>query len=194
MRYLPIYLDIQGRHCLVIGQGRIADEKEATLRQAGALVCRMDTFNPEAAREAHLIIAFVETAEEGKAIRRFAEQHRILVNVVDQTANCNFIAPAILERGDLVIAISTSGKCPALSRRIRQQLEQEIGPEYASYAQLLGETRRLVKERLAGFEQRRAFYRRLLNSNLLEVFRNEGHQRAQLRILEELSRFLREAA
>jgi siroheme synthase-like protein len=99
-----------------------------------------------------------------------------------------------LERGDLTIAISTSGKCPALARRLRQQLEQEIGPEYAPYLELLGETRRIVRQQLAEFNQRRAFYQRLLEGDLLVIFRNEGYQSAQARILEELQRFLREAA
>ncbi len=194
MRYFPIYLDIQGRRCLVIGQGRLADEKEAILRRAGASVCRIATFNAAEAREAYLIVAICETQEEGGMIRRFAEEHQILVNVVDQIANCNFIAPAIVERGDLTIAVSTSGKCPALARRLRQQLEQEIGPEYASYLELLGETRLIVKQQLAEFGRRRAFYQRLLEGNLLVTFRNEGYQSAQARILEELQRFLREAA
>ena len=194
MSYLPICLDIQDRRCLVVGHGKLADDKELTLRQAGASVRRMDAFNPAEAQEAYLIIAIVETPEEGATIRRFAEQHRILINVVDQTANCNFIAPAILRRGDLMIAISTSGKCPALARRIRQQLEQEIGHEYASYLELLGETRGLVKQRLPRFEQRRAFYQQLLGGNLLNTFRDDGYQSAQARILEELEQFHHEAA
>ena len=194
MRYFPISLDLQGRRCLVIGQGRLADEKEASLRRTGASVSRIVAFEAAAAREAYLIIAICDTQEEGATIRRFAEEHRILLNVVDQTANCNFIAPAIVERGDLMIAISTSGKCPALARRLRQQLELEIGPEYAPYLELLGETRRVVKQRLTEFDQRRAFYQRLLESNLLDTFRDEGYQTAQAKILEELQRFLREAA
>jgi len=194
MRYFPIFLDIQGRHCMVIGQGRIADEKEAILRRAGATVSRFSTFRADEAREAYLIVAISDSLEEGGTIRRFAEQHRILVNVVDQTANCNFIAPAIVERGDLTIAVSTSGKCPALARRLRQQLELEIGPEYAPYLELLGETRTIVKKQLTEFNQRRAFYQRLLDGDLLAIFRNEGYQSTQARILEELQRFLREAA
>jgi len=194
VRYFPIFLDLQGRHCVVIGQGRLADEKEAGLRRAGATVRRYATFRAEEAREAYLIVAICDTQDEGGMIRRFAEQYRILVNVVDQTANCNFIAPAIVERGDLMIAVSTSGKCPALARRIRQQLEEEIGPEYAPYLELLGETRNIVKKQLTGFDQRRAFYRRLLEGNLLDTFTTEGYHRARARILEELSRFVKEAA
>ena len=194
MRYFPIFLDLQGRRCLVIGQGKLAEEKTDALRRAGASVRRIDTFRAADALEAYLIVAFAETPEVGGTVRRFAEQHRILVNVVDQTSNCNFIMPAVVERGDLTIAISTSGKCPALARRIRQQLEQEIGPEYGPYLELLGETRHIVKQRLAEFDQRRTFYRRLLEGNLLETFRNEGYQRTQAWILEELSRYVREAA
>ena len=99
-----------------------------------------------------------------------------------------------MERGDLTVSISTSGKCPALARRLRQQLELEIGPEYAPYLELLGETRRVVKQRLTEFDRRRAFYQRLLGGDLFAIFRNEGYQSAQAKILEELQRFLREAA
>ena len=83
MRYFPISLDLQGRRCLVIGQGRLADEKEASLRRTGASVSRIAAFEAAAAREAYLIIAICETQEEGVTIRRFAEEHRILLNVVD---------------------------------------------------------------------------------------------------------------
>ena len=131
MSYFPVFLDLKGRLCLVIGNGDLAVDKAEALDRAGGLVRRSSEFVPAEARDAFLIVAAVEDKAVAKRIKDFAEAHRILVNVVDQTEYCNFIAPALVHRGDLVIAISTSGSSPALAKRIRRQLESQFGPEYA---------------------------------------------------------------
>jgi precorrin-2 dehydrogenase/sirohydrochlorin ferrochelatase len=194
MGYYPIFVNLNNRPCLVIGSGILADEKELQLRQAGARVTRSVSFNSAEALEIFLIVAAVKTAEEGEVIYRFAEEHRILVNVVDQTAHCSFIAPAILQRRDLLIAISTSGKCPALAGRIRRELEEQYGNEYGQFLDLLGETRDTVKQRLSDFEQRRIFYQKLFDAGLLEIFQRDGAKRAQTVIMKKLELFRRDAA
>ena len=172
--YYPVFLDLRGRPCLVIGDGELADEKARGLAQAGARVLRSGTFDPDQS-DVFLIVAVTADPGLGRRIKEFADRSGILVNVVDQTPNCSFIAPAIARRGDLVLAISTSGKSPALARRIRQQLEAQFGPEYEDLLQALGEVRPLAKACLSSFGERREFYNRMVRDpELLETARRRG--------------------
>jgi precorrin-2 dehydrogenase/sirohydrochlorin ferrochelatase len=189
MRYFPVFLDIQNRLCLVIGEGRLADEKAVQLECAGARVLRHLFFDPAQALQVFMIIAVVDTPGEGRRIRDFAEENGILVNVVDQTANCSFIAPAILERGDLSIAISTSGKCPALASYIRREMEKDFSPEYAAFLDFLATTRESIRKELKDFEQRRRFYREILEGGLLDTFREGGSQKAAQTISSTMDQF-----
>lgn len=174
MRYYPVFLDLMGRRCVVIGKGELADQKASALQRAGATVERSPEFNPDLVRDAFLAVAVVADPREAQRIKKFAEEHRILLNVVDQPEHCNFIAPAILERGDLVIAISTSGKSPALASKIRRRLEDQFGPEYAILVEALGEIRPLVRRRFDSFEKRKSVYQELVNMDLLEKIRGRG--------------------
>lgn len=184
MRYYPVFLDLKDRRCLVVGQGELADQKADTLARAGAVVLRQPAFAPDAAGDVFLLVAIVDNREEGERLKAFADRHRILLNVVDRPENCSFIAPAIVERGDLLIAISTSGKSPALARRLRRQLEEQFGFEYALLLEALGEIRPLVRERFKSFEERRSLYQRLLQKDLLETLRSGGPEALKQRIEE----------
>lgn len=186
MRYYPVFLDLRDRLCLVVGQGQLADEKAALLERAGAQVRRADRFNPEQARNSFLIVAVVEDPELGREVKEFGDRNRIFVNVVDQTENCSFIAPAIVDRGNLLIAISTSGKSPALASRIRRELEDQFGYEYSDLLEALAEIRPLVKERFHSFEERKDFYVHLIQLNLLETLKSEGLETVRTRIQKEL--------
>ncbi len=182
MRYYPVFLDIRSQPCLVVGQGKLAEEKAFVLQRAGAQVRRSTIFNPAEASEVFLMVAVVDNDEEGRKIRKFADQNQILLNVVDQIENCHFIAPAILEQGDLLIAVSTSGKSPALASRIRGELEQQFGPEYADLLNALGEIRSLVKQRFRSFEERKGFYHHLLEIDLLEAARDGGVEAVRVQL------------
>ena len=172
--YYPVFLDLRGRSCLVIGEGELADEKAKGLEEAGARVLRSPSFDSDSS-DVFLIVAVTGDPGVGRRIKEFADRNRILVNVVDQTPNCSFIAPAIARRGDLILAISTSGKSPALARKIRQQLEGQFGPEYEDLLQALGEVRPLAKERLNSFGKRREFYNRMVRDpELLDIARCHG--------------------
>jgi siroheme synthase-like protein len=184
--YYPVFLDLRDRSCLVIGEGELADEKARGLEQAGARVLRNPAFDPDRSH-VFLIVAVTGDPALGRRIKEFADRRGILVNVVDQTPNCGFIAPAIARRGDLVLAISTSGKSPALARKIRQQLEAQFGPEYGDLVQALGEIRPLVKERLNTFRERSEYYNRMVRDpELLETARCHGAAAVRSRLEEGL--------
>ena len=192
MSYFPVFLDLKGRLCLVVGDGDLAEEKAKALDRAGGCVRRSNDFVPDEARDAFLIVAAVEDRAMAKQIKDFAEAHRILVNVVDQTEYCNFIAPAVVHRGDLTIAISTSGSSPALAKRIRRQLETQFGQEYGDLLQALGEIRPRVKERFSSFDDRKDFFSHLVeNLDLLETTRRQGLPEVRARIERALEERLR---
>jgi len=165
MRYYPIFVDIKGRKVVVVGGGGIAQRKVETLLECGAniyliaeeitdrLKVLIETGKVhylgqkyyEAALEgAVLVIAATNDLELNRAVSQDAKARNILINAVDQPEDCTFIVPSVVNRGDLLIAISTSGKSPALARKIRETLETIFDESYATYIELLGKIRETV--------------------------------------------------
>jgi len=170
MRYYPLFADLKGRTCLVVGEGKMIEEKAESLEKSGAVVRQRGSFTEEDAEDVFLIVADVEedTAQE---IRAFGERNRIFVNVVDKPMFCSFIVPAIVQQRDLLIAISTSGKSPALAGWIRERFEQEFGPQYGILLDILGETRKDVKKVIVRYSDRKAFYRELFETGIFDLAR-----------------------
>jgi siroheme synthase-like protein len=188
MPYFPVFLDLKGQPCLVIGRGHLADEKAASLHEAGATVIRSEQFNEEVARASFLLIAVTRDRDLGQRIAQFARQYRILANVLDQTENCNFIFPAVMQQGDLAIAVSSGGKSPLLAVSIRDELKKCYGPEYATLLEILGEIRRSAQETLPRYADRKAFYLALLEAGLLELIRNAGRETTELKVRDVLKK------
>ena len=139
----PVTLDLTGRRCVVIGQGPLAEEKVRGLLEAGASVA---VIAPAAYRRGDLAGAFLVIAASGdpavnRAVFDEAQAERVLCNAVDDIGHCHFAAPSVLRRGDLVVAVSTGGRSPALAKRLRSELAERIGPEYGVLTRLLGELR-----------------------------------------------------
>jgi len=186
MRYYPVFLDLLERPCLVIGQGQLADEKVAQLKQAGAHVLRNSHFDRTQAKQVFLIVAALENSKQAQEIKKFGDRNRIFVNVVDKTDYCSFIVPAIVDRGNLLIAISTSGKSPAIASQIRKQLEKQFGHEYSDLLEVLAEIRPQVKKTFHTFEQRKDFYLKLIQKNLLQTIQTAGLTAVREKIQQEL--------
>ena len=158
MRYYPINLDIKNKSCLVIGAGAVALRKVASLLKAGGAV---HVVSPEAAGElealasrgvltwtkrkfragdldgAALVIAATGLKEVDRLVCREAARLNLPVNVVDEPSMCTFTLPSYFERGDLMITISTGGKCPALSKHLRIKLENVIDNAYGDLLDIL---------------------------------------------------------
>jgi len=185
----PIVLKLFGRRALVVGGGEVALRKARALADAGARVCVVapklvagftedGRFECLAARyeKRHLEGALVAVAatDDEAVNRRVAEDARaadVLVNVVDRPELCDFIVPAQVRRGDLLIAISTSGAAPSLARRLRERLEKELGPEYATLLEVLREVREDLKQRNLAPEVRRRLFERLTEDDIVAAAR-----------------------
>jgi precorrin-2 dehydrogenase/sirohydrochlorin ferrochelatase len=128
--------------------------------------------------EAFLVIAATDDPLLNRRVSRAARGRGILVNAVDQPEDCSFIVPSTLRRGDLVIAVSTSGKSPALARRVREQLEKVVGLEYESFLVLLGTLRKEILSRGLSSEENGTLLRRLVDSNLLSAIRQGAWEEA----------------
>ncbi len=205
MSYYPVYLNLMGRRCIVIGGGAVAQGKVKTLLTSDALVTVVSpqitqelkkladedriTYVARDYRHGDLARAFLVISATGdrttnEQVWQEAKEQNLLINVVDDLPHCTFIAPAIMRRGDLVIAISTSGKAPALAARLREQLERAIGNEYARFLELAGTVRAPLAKRYPDFEQRKTLWYQLVDSDVLDLLRQRDEAAARHRIAE----------
>ena len=193
MGYYPIFVDLSGQPCLVIGGGSVAERKVASLLDAQA---RVSVISPRLTRQleawaAALRVRTLRRAYQSGDVRGFrlvfaatsdqalhhrvaaeAEAAGVLLNVADRPTVCSFIVPAVVSQGDLSIAVSTGGTSPAMAQKIRRQLSADFGPEYARALQLLARIReRVTRQRLSSRERRQRF-QRLVNSPLLDYLRD----------------------
>lgn len=164
-RLFPMFLKLQGRQCLVVGAGRVGEPKISGLADTGAQVRVVALEASAAVRELAeegkiqlelrdysagdldgVFLAVVATSSRplNAAIYREARQRGVLCNVVDDPPQCDFFYPAVVQRGDLQIAVSTAGQSPSLAQKLRQQLELQFGPGYEHWVSELGATRKEV--------------------------------------------------
>ncbi len=169
MSYYPVNLNIEKKKCVVVGGGKVATRKAKKLMECGATVFiispvfsktlvdfskttdRMHLFKkkyePCDLDEAFIVIAATNSKKTNLKINQDAKKRLILLNIADAPALCDFTVPASIIRGDLLITISTGGKSPGLAKKIRSNLENEFGKEYADLINLIGSVRdKLIKD------------------------------------------------
>ena len=189
MAYYPVFLDMTHKPALVVGGGEVAERKVQSLLDVEAKVYLISRklsfelkvkiedkkvtflaaeFSPELLDGMFLVIAATDDNHTNSWVAAEAKRRGILVNVVDQPEQCTFIVPSVVRRADLVVAISTSGKSPALARKLRERLEQEFGPEYGDFLALMGRIRERVLELKIPQKERKALFQRLVDSPLLD--------------------------
>src|SRR5271165_6704632 len=192
MSLFPIFVKLEGRLVVVIGGGNIAEAKIPGVLAAGARIRliapsitpqiaewvrfgKIDWLPKEFATTdldgAFLTIAATSAPGVNEAVFREAEARGILCNAVDDIQNCHFYYGAVVQRGDLQIAISTNGKSPALAQRIRQEIEVTYGEEYATWLERLGKTRDALRAKAAGFERIKSILHRLASKEMFDRFR-----------------------
>src|SRR5690242_16832123 len=172
----PIFLDLSGKTCLVVGEGHEIAGKVGGLVDAGATVRYVNPraepaiealaaagvifWKRRAFEERDLDGCFLAVAdcEENAGIFRLAEERRVLINAVDDPEHCRFSFGSVHRRGDLTIAISTNGAAPALAVRLRERLEQDLGAEYGELLRMLRDARDEIGSRITDFSVRRALW------------------------------------
>ncbi|MDQ3010575.1 MAG: bifunctional precorrin-2 dehydrogenase/sirohydrochlorin ferrochelatase [Acidobacteriota bacterium] len=200
MRYYPVYLDLKDRAILVVGGGRIAEGKALQLIEAGARVrlvspdltprlresveqeeieYRQGEFKADDLRDVVLVISATSDQAANEEVARLAAELRLLCNVVDQPALCNFITPALVTRGDLQISVSTGGGSPSVAQRVKREIGELIGDEYASLLELAAEMRAEAKRLIQDFEARRPVLHAFVESEAIELLRAGKREEAQ---------------
>jgi siroheme synthase-like protein len=190
----PAILLLEGKRAVVIGGGAVGERKVRTLLDAGALVTVITTEATAGLRAlassssvslverayergdlsgAAVVVAATDDTNVNQLVFEEATSLGIPVNVVDDVERCTFIAPSIIRRGDLVLAISTGGVNPALAVRIRERLELQFGEEYASYLALISRLKSSIA--LGGTQdERAAAWYRVVDSDVFDLVRT-GH-------------------
>jgi len=190
--YHPVFLDLHGRCCVVVGGGAVAQQKVESLLDAGARVTVVSPsltdgleglaatheilHHPRTYRRGDLddaVLAYVAVDDDAvrTAVAADAAASRVLVNVVDVPQLCTFIAPAVVRRDPVVVAVSTGGASPALARRLRQELEARVGEEYGVAATILARLRPVVRRAESDPQARARTFARLVDGPLLDALR-----------------------
>lgn len=214
MAHYPVFLDLKKRSCVVIGGCGMAEEKVKGLlaAEADVTVITSDltpglgamardgriTWIDRGYRRGDLRLAFLaivvgQTARVVDAAWEEGRERKVLVNTLDDVPHCTFIAPAIVQRGDLSIAISTGGKAPVLAVRLRQLLEKLVGEEHARFLALAGTVRAALARQWPDFGTRRELWYRLVDSDVLDLLRR-GDEPAAVGRFEEILGVRPEAA
>ena len=186
----PFYiacLKLRGRKCLVIGGGelglekaegllasdgdvhvispQVKDEVRALAAEGSLTWEQRDYAGPEDLEGVFMVIACTDDTDTNIRIYDDAERRAMLVNIVDVPPLCNFILPAIVRTGPLAIAISTAGASPALAKRMKREVSDMFGPEYATLAVMLNDTRGWAKGTLPTYQDRKAFFEEIVNGD-----------------------------
>ena len=186
MDFLPIFIDVKGRLCLVVGGGEVAQRKAAVLLDAGAKIKAVAPefskafanlpgiervtarFQPGHLDGAVLVIAATDDGAVNQDVSREARARNIPVNVVDNPDLCTFIMPSILDRSPLLVAFSSGGASPVLARMLRGKLETMIPQGYGRLTAFCARLRNTVKERVTNPPMRRIFWENVLEGAIAE--------------------------
>ncbi len=200
MSYYPVFLDVNNKKTLVIGGGQVAQRKVETLLDYGAsvfIVSRELTprlkelvedkkiryagpeFDENRLEGIFLVIAATDDAMLNRRVSLSAQERGLLINAVDQPEDCNFIVPSVVRRGDLQVAISTSGKSPALARKIREEMELRFGEEYEKLLLVMGNIREVILSRGLPQEQNKRIFQKIIESDILEAIAGKDRERME---------------
>ena len=201
VKYYPVFWDIRNKKCVVVGGGDVAARKIKRLLDCGAnifvvspqLTSELVTLKAEnlivhiaGNYEAHylegavLVIGATDDEKTNAAVAQDARSMGISVNIVDDPQKCDFILPAVVQRGDFSLAIGTGGKSPALARLLREELEDKYGTEYEVLLNILGSLRQAMKKSGTG----KAWFDSLLACGILDLIRARNWDKVKNKVKE----------
>jgi len=203
--YYPVFLEMKDRRCVVIGGGAVAEKKVEGLVAVGANVTVISPAITDGLRELltqgairhvareyqtgdragyDLVFVATDNPEINAMVSSEARALRIWVNSADDPDHCDFILPGVIRRGDLAVAVSTSGVSPAVARTIREELDEYFTADYARFVQIAGEVRRELREKSVSPDA--SAWNRALKGDFRRLIREGRPERARERLLESL--------
>jgi precorrin-2 dehydrogenase/sirohydrochlorin ferrochelatase len=199
----PVFLDIYGKKAVVIGGGKVAERKISDLLGCNAQVVVVSpqatpviaewadrgriSWLPKEFEDGDLqgaCMAFLATDNElvNRHVVDICREQGVMVNAVDDPANCDFYVPAVLRRQSLTLAVSTGGKSPLFARRLKEELSEVITEAYGDFVELLGEQRTIVQNEIADIRDRKKMYEALVYSDILDLLKVGEKEKARERI------------
>ncbi|MDQ8727052.1 siroheme synthase CysG [Bradyrhizobium sp. LHD-71] len=195
MRFLPVFLDLRAGPIILVGDGELALAKLRVLTAAGAHIRwyatdksispsdRLAALGADAARQVEILlddplaadlhgaiaVLSAGAGEIGPAVSAWARAHGIPVNVMDDLAHSTFISPAIVDRGDVIVAVGTNGTSPVVARRLRERIEAMLPARIGDLAGFIGQRRKEFHARIADFPLRRRFWERVIDGPIGEL-------------------------
>jgi precorrin-2 dehydrogenase/sirohydrochlorin ferrochelatase len=203
MNFYPAFLDLRGRPCLIAGGGAVAERKALSLFDAGAdltvvspqltpvlqelsrknkIMHRQRPYEEQDLAGMYLAVAATNDTVVNAAVARDCRRLGILVNSATSPDDSSFIVPSVVERGNLLIAVSTCGSSPALARKVREDLERTYGPEYGLFLEKMALLRRKLLHEVADEGMRRRVFQALVDSDVLFLLKGGADHEADLRI------------
>jgi len=200
MNYYPFFFELKDKMALVVGGGKVAQRKVETLLAYGSLVnmvakrltSRLEElvergevhyigkdFDEKQLDGMALVFAATDDKKLNHKVSEAARMRGMLVNAVDQPEDCNFIVPAIVRRGDLVIAISTTGKSPALAKMLRERLELQFGYEYEIFLILIGKLRKKILSMGYSQEKNSRIFNEIVRSDIIKALEEKNLRRVE---------------
>jgi len=205
MRYFPINVDLQDRPCVVIGGGKVAYRKVHSLLKAGAKIRLISPhikegvqafvdegkitwiereYEPGDLEGSTIVFVAVDDPAVGAVVAEEAKKLNLLINVADIPHQCTFTLSSYIERGDLLVTISTGGKCPAYSRHMRHTLEEIVDDSYGEVLGILGQTREEILKLGVESDKCRDLLNNLIKENIVDLVR-EGKRDEADRLAQE---------
>ena len=197
--WYPIFIDVEDHDVVIIGGGEVCARKAETMMRYGArvtvvspaftpeietwanegkLALRRKRYEPGDLDGASIVIASTDDTAVNEQVAADCRRRRIPVNVVDVTPLCEFIVPAIVEKGSVTLAVSTGGKSPALARTLKEDLQRMVGPEYAEVNDVLGTLRESAKRVLPTDVDRKRFFDGIIALGVVEMVRSGKRRQA----------------
>ena len=205
----PVTLKLAGKFCTVVGGGSVAVRKVKSLLEQGAevtvispvldeeliaiqeqFVWRNSMYRDGMLKGSFLVIAATDSRDVNHAVYEWCEEHQVLVNVVDSLQESSFTVNAMVQRGDFMLSVSTSGISPAVSKKVREDLELQYGPEYGTMLEILEEAREEALRTIGDASKRRRFLQSVASMELPELLKQETKEEVQKRVKLCLSSYL----
>lgn len=206
-------MSLEGKNCLIIGGGDIAYRK---IKNLLLYPVRLTVIAPEVIKEIDelsggkkitlykrsfcdnditgfdLVIAATNNPDVNHRIAEIAKEKKILVNVVDEPEYCSFIAPAAMRRGPLIIAVSTEGMCPALSKKIRDEIAKNYDEDYESYILILSKLRDIITTKIKDETNKKELLEKIIASEIFSILKNKGLESALDYGMTQINKFMSE--